>query len=256
MEDEDRDQIDGLDQDISIDLNVNDFIDTPPLITKESIQDPLADANTLGIQLCAAGAAEAAAGATGVVEVQMLAPKTSSVPAISLNVTNNPNAVLATNILQGGQLSKVLANPADNDALVDSLRNEDPTQTVLNNIMVEIAEEAAYLKAWRATQWAANPGQVDMSEATHRRIKMLADIVETLMKKERLIKEKDVGKIDFYGENFKHVLKYFLEVISETFNKVHIPEQYNDIFFAQLAKEFDGFEKKAEKIYYNKQSKK
>ena len=251
MSDEDRDQTDGLDQDISIDLNVADFIDTPPLF-KESIPDPMADANTLGIQLCAAGAAEA----LGVTGVQISVPKTASVPAISLNVTNNPNAVLAKNIQQGGQLSQVLANPADNDALVDSLRNEDPTQTVFNNIMVEIAEEAAYLKAWRSTQWAANPGQVDMSEATHRRIKMLSDIVETLMKKERLIKEKDVGKIDFYGENFKHVLKYFLEVISETFNKVHIPEQYNDIFFAQLAKEFDGFEKKAEKIYYNKQSKK
>jgi len=113
----------------------------------------------------------------------------------------------------------------------------------------EMAEEAAFIKAWRNNNW---DGTADLSEATGKRIKMLKDIVETLVEKEKLKKEKNVGKVDFYGDNFQRVLKHFLEVIQKTFKKVSIPAQFEDIFFTQLAKEFDGFEKSAEKIYYGK----
>ena len=37
---------------------------------------------------------------------------------------------------------------------------------------------------------------------------------------------------------------------SETFEKIGIPEQFNDIFFVQLAQNLEGYEKKLEKIYY------
>jgi hypothetical protein len=82
---------------------------------------------------------------------------------------------------------------------------------------------------------------------------MLKDLVETLIEREKLKKEKNVGKIDFHGENFQKVLRYFLEVIQKTFKKVSIPTQFEDIFFTQLAKEFNNFEKTAEKIYYGKE---
>ena len=61
-----------------------------------------------------------------------------------------------------------------------------------------------------------------------------------------------MGKIDFFSDNFQRVLKNFLEIIQKTFRKVNIPSQFEDIFFSQLAKDFDNFEKKAEKIYYGK----
>jgi len=171
---------------------------------------------------------------------------------------NQPSALYAPkgvpstpmiNIKKNTALQAAISNPADNDALVDVIRREASSSTIINAVLEEMAEEAAFIKAWRNNNW---DGTADLSEATGKRIKMLKDIVETIVEKEKLKKEKNVGKVDFYGDNFQRVLKHFLEVIQKTFKKVSIPAQFEDIFFTQLAKEFDGFEKSAEKIYYGK----
>jgi vesicle coat complex subunit len=146
-------------------------------------------------------------------------------------------------------IRKALANPAANDKLTEIIRNDDSTLTILNTVMEEIAEEAAFIKAWRNQNW---DGKADISEATLSRIKMLSELVKAISEREKLKREKAVGKIDFHSENFQSVLKYFMSVIVETFRKVKVPQQYEDIFVTQLAKDFDGFEKKAEKIYYGK----
>jgi len=164
-------------------------------------------------------------------------------------VSNSATKAVALSIGNNSALQAALGDPTENDALVIAVRKESSTSTLLNVLMEEMAEEAAYIKAWRNLNWG---GKEDLSEATARRIKMLKDMVDTLVEKEKLKKEKSVGKIDFYGENFQRVLKYFLEVIQRTFQKVAIPSQFEDIFFTQLAKEFDGFEKAAEKTYYGK----
>jgi hypothetical protein len=177
-------------------------------------------------------------------------PKTSALQQPSALYA--PKGVPSTpliNIKKNTALQSALSNPAENDALVDVIRREASSSTILNAVMEEMAEEAAFIKAWRNNNW---DGTADLSEATGKRIKMLKDIVETLVEKEKLKKEKNVGKVDFYGDNFQRVLKHFLEVIQKTFKKVSIPAQFEDIFFTQLAKEFDGFEKSAEKIYYGK----
>jgi hypothetical protein len=170
-------------------------------------------------------------------------------PLTPVVTCNEPNKVLSVSLRKNGTLAKFMGNPVENDPLVDAVRNETSTANILNVLMEEMAEEAAFIKAWRNENW---DGQVDMSEATSKRIKMLKDLVDTLVEKEKLKKEKNVGKIDFHGDNFQRVLKYFLEVIQRTFKKVAVPSQFEDIFFTQLAKEFDGFEKAAEKIYYGK----
>jgi hypothetical protein len=156
---------------------------------------------------------------------------------------------LAASVQKNNALQKFIGNPVENDSLVEVVRNGSSTTTVLNAVMEEIAEEAAFIKAWRNQNW---DGGVDLSEATGKRIKMLRDLVETVVEREKLNNAKNVGKVDFQGENFQRVLKHFLEVIQKTFKKVNIPSQFEDIFFTQLAKEFDGFEKKAEKLYYGK----
>jgi len=161
----------------------------------------------------------------------------------------DPNDIMNSNIQSGGSLSKTLADPLDNDHLVAVIRNNKSTVTILRAIMVEIAEEAAYIKAWRVENW--NSGE-DVSEVTFRRIKMLKQLVETIIRQEKLKKENVSGKVDFHGEAFQRVLKYFLETLQGTFHKINIPVQYEDIFFTELAKAFDGFEKKAERIYYGK----
>jgi hypothetical protein len=172
----------------------------------------------------------------------------------------SPSQIIKNNIIGGGgvkinvkpgnnPLAKTIANPVENDNLVAVIRDNKPTSTIIKTIMEEIAEEAAYLKAWRNENW--NTGE-DISETTFKRIKMLKHLVETIVEQEKLKKESATGKVDFHGEAFQRVLKYFLETIQKTFRKVHIPIQFEDIFFTELAKEFDNFEKNAERIYYGK----
>jgi hypothetical protein len=156
---------------------------------------------------------------------------------------------VSVNVKKSAALDKFVGDPLDNDNLVSVVRSNKPTVTVLNAIMEEIAEEAAYIKAWRAANWDLSK---DFSDTTFKRIKMLKSLVDTVSEKEKLRKASNVGKIDFHGESFQRVLKYFLETIQTTFKKINIPAQYENIFFPLLAKEFDGFEKKAEKIYYGK----
>ena len=165
------------------------------------------------------------------------------------SVVNDPAQLLAINIAPGGALSTVLKNPIINDKLVESLSRGTSTMSTLDVIMREIAEEAAYVKAYREENWGKGE---DLSESTFRRIKMLQALVETLVEKERIKKDKDVGKIDFFGDNFQNVLKYFLEITMKVFRDINIPTQFEDIFVTELARNFDGFEKKAEKIYYGK----
>jgi len=165
-------------------------------------------------------------------------------------VSNDANKMLALNMQSANNaMTNIAGQPIENDALLAAVRKESSASTLLNVLMEEMAEEAAFIKAWRNQNWN---GDKDLSEATAKRIKMLKDMVDTLVEREKLKKEKSVGKIDFYGDNFQRVLKYFLEVIQKTFHKVAIPSQFEDIFFTQLAKEFDGFEKAAEKTYYGK----
>jgi hypothetical protein len=147
-------------------------------------------------------------------------------------------------------LGRALINPLENDKLLDTVRSSRSTSILLRSIMEEIAEEAAYIKVWRNEHYGTGE---DLSEATFKRIKMLKHLVETVMEQEKVKRDNSSGKVDFHGESFQRVLKHFLETMQKTFKKVNIPIQYEDIFFTQLAKDFDGFEKTAERLYYGKE---
>lgn len=168
---------------------------------------------------------------------------------ITYDIVNDPSNLLDINIKKGSPLQKVIEDPTENDILYNSIKDEEPTITVLNNIMSEIAEELAYLKNWRKENFNYKE---DMSEISFKRVRMLKELVSSLTEKEKIKNSKTDGKIDFYGDGFKNVFKYFLQIVQDTFKKVNIPTQFNDIFFTQLAKDMDGFEKKAEKIYSGK----
>lgn len=167
----------------------------------------------------------------------------NNVGNVKINVKPGVNPALSS------PLTNAIANPVENDNLVAVIRDNKPVSTILKTVMEEIAEEAAYIKAWRNENW--NSGE-DISEATFKRIRMLKHLVETIVEQEKLKRDSSTGKIDFHGEAFQRVLKYFLENIQKTFRKVHIPVQFEDIFFTELAKGFGGFEKDAERIYYGK----
>jgi hypothetical protein len=74
-------------------------------------------------------------------------PSDDSVPA-SLIVST------PINVQPGSVLNKAIANPAENDALLGIIRDNKPVSTIFRAIMEEIAEEAAYIKAWRNENWS------------------------------------------------------------------------------------------------------
>jgi hypothetical protein len=168
-------------------------------------------------------------------------------------VENDPDDILQVNIKPGSLLQRTIEDPTENDDLYRSLKNNDPTTTVLNHVMVEIAEEAAYLKTWRRENYNLKE---DLSDISNKRILILKKLVETIEKKEKLNMSKASGRVDFHSENFQKVFGHFLEVVKSTFEKVNIPAQYDQIFFSQLAKDLDGFEDIAERIYSGKKVRK
>jgi len=162
---------------------------------------------------------------------------------------NNPANLISVNLVNTS-IQKIIEDPTKNDILVESIKNDDPGITILNNIMVELAEEIAYMKAWRNNNF-----QIDKdvtSEIAEKRIKALNNLTMTVIQKAKIMNSGNKGKIDFYSENFSKIFEYFLKVVQDTFQKVGIPEQYRNIYLSELAKQLDGFEKTAEKIYSGK----
>jgi len=162
-------------------------------------------------------------------------------------IVNSPSELLEGTIDPNTIIQQIMANPTNNDALIASLKREDSVNTLLNQVMQEIAEELAYLKAYRKIHFIAND---DISEVSMKRVKSLQAMVTTLIEKEKLKNNNFEGKIDFSGERFEKVMEFMLGIVKETFEKSSIPEQFNDIFFIKLAQSLEGFEKKVEKIYY------
>lgn len=167
------------------------------------------------------------------------------------DVVTDPGSLLSINVKQGSPLQRTLEDPTINDPLCLAIRDEDSAATVLNSVMGEIAEELAYLKQWKRENYNLKD---DFSDISLKRVQMLKEMVKSLVEKEKLKNSRSSGKVDFHSEGFKNVFRYFLQVVQDTFTKVNIPKQFNDIFFTQLAKDLDNFEKKAEKIYNGKAS--
>lgn len=171
-------------------------------------------------------------------------------PDVSKEENINIEGALSINVIPEETMDRSLISPIENDKLLSTIKDRKSVNTVMNLVAEELAEEAAYLKAWRNEQWSNGN---DVSGITFKRIKTLKNLIDTLIEQDKLKKSNSVGKIDFYGEAFSRVLQYFLEVIQKTFRKVNIPPQYESIFFPELAKAFDNFEKRAERIYYGKE---
>lgn len=165
-------------------------------------------------------------------------------------VINEPQDLMAINVKGSSQLQELIEDPLETDPLFQAIENDDPVPTILRNALKEYAEEIAYLKAWRKHNYKLDADIT--SEISDKRMKALFNLVKTILEKEKIASKQNKGKIDFHSENFSKVFQFFLQEVQETFKTVNIPEQYQKIFFPQLAKRLDGFEKKAERIYYGK----
>lgn len=138
----------------------------------------------------------------------------------------------------------------ENDELIKTIKLKGFSEDTVTKMKEELAEEVAFLKGLR-NEYAFDIDDIDqLIKITEKRTKIIKDLLDILNREEQIRSKRDKeGKIDFYSEKFQRVFRYLLKIIQDTFIKVNIPSQYIDIFFTELAKALDGFEKKAEKIY-------
>ena len=174
----------------------------------------------------------------------------------SKSVQKNPpvptqmvNALLPSTPLTPSS-QRQIDDPTENDALYNSIKNDDPTISILREASLQIAEEVSWLKAWRKDNFDIDEDKT--SDVSKKIMQALRDLIETTMDKEKILNSKSKDKIDFRGENFKNIFEHFLKIIQRTFERVNVPREYNDVFFSELAKSMNDFEKTAEKIYYGK----
>jgi hypothetical protein len=177
---------------------------------------------------------------------EIIPPTMDAVEVRDVPIVNDPDELLQGATDPDSMVKQLMEDPTKNDTLYTVLKQEENTGVLLGNVMQEIAEELAYLKAYRRIHYIANE---DISEVSLKRTKALESLVKALVEKDKLKRGFD-GKIDFYGEKFEKVMEFILTVVKEAFEKIGIPEQFNDIFFVQLAQDLEGFEKKVEKVYY------
>jgi hypothetical protein len=175
--------------------------------------------------------------------------KKAIVPVDTAPIINDPDELLIGSLTPPESSQQLIVDPVKNDALCAFVKNEDSTDTLMGHVMSEIAEELAFLKAYRRVHYLANE---DISEISLKRVKSLKNLVEAIVEREKLKNNAFDGKIDFYGDKFERVMEFIFNTVKGAFDKVGIPEQFNDIFFTQLAQDLEGFEKKVEKIYYGK----
>jgi hypothetical protein len=185
---------------------------------------------------------------TATVAVDMVENRGVGVAQPPAPIINDPDDLLEGSIKANEIVQQMVLDPIKNDALCAAVKKDESTSHIFNQVLKEVAEEIAYLKAYRKVHYIAGE---DISETSLKRVKTLKSLVETVLEKDKLNNQLG-GKIDFHGDRFEKVMEYFLGTVKEAFEKSGIPEQFNDIFFVQLAQDLEGFEKKAEKIYYGK----
>ena len=163
-------------------------------------------------------------------------------------IINDPNDLLEGTADPKEIAKRMFSDPTKNDALYDLIKKDDTSTHVFKQVLKEIAEELAYLKAARKINFLT---QTDATDTSSQRIRALKSLVDMIAEREKAQSQYG-GKIDFRGDRFEEVVKFFLEAVKTAFEKSGIPEQFNDIFYTQLAQDLDGFEKKVENIYYGK----
>jgi len=180
-----------------------------------------------------------------------------SVPAVSNHSTshnsvpviaNDPEDLLAANLDPKDIAKQMFSDPTRNDTLYDLVKNDESSSHIFKQVLKEIAEELAFLKAARKISFLTNS---DISQTSTQRVKALQSLVSTITERDKLNSQLG-GKIDFRGDRFEKVVGFFLETVKGAFEKSGIPDQFNDIFFVQLAQDLEGFEKTVDKIYYGK----
>ena len=131
----------------------------------------------------------------------------------------------------------------EEDGICKALEEDNTLEDVYKSVLWGFAEEQRALRDYRITKEKSGK---DIVMTASKRSQVLKYMVEALRIKTEILS--DHGSLDVRGPKFRAVFKMFLDIVSETFDKVGIPAEYKEMFFHALSKNLDGWEERAEKI--------
>ena len=132
------------------------------------------------------------------------------------------------------------------DIITMSIKDDELPDAVLKAVMLGLAEEQQALKQLRQQLVADKDSKRDTSHISVKRGTLLKYMSETLLQRQAL--QGSTESIDLRGPKFREIFKFFLNVISETFDEIKVAPEYKELFFQSLSKNLEGWEEKAERI--------
>lgn len=137
----------------------------------------------------------------------------------------------------------VPAQEVEQDIILTAVKEEESPDKILNAVMYGLAEEQEALKKLRKHK---DEEHKDTSHISLKRGTLLKYMSETVIQRQALVGAG--GDVDLRGPKFRQILGMFLDCISDSFDEAKIPNEYKDMFFTTLSRNFEGWENKAEKI--------
>lgn len=137
-----------------------------------------------------------------------------------------------------------------NDKLSLALKAKDETSSLYDILLAELAREAANLEALQKKAKADD--LVSKAILSEKRILTLEKVAKMISQKNREIKDKQGGKVDFYSDNFQDVLGLMTSLIVQAVEETGMQKPTQDRFLLKLKQKLTGFEELAADVYSGK----
>jgi len=129
--------------------------------------------------------------------------------------------------------------------LVRAVRDKISTSDIVDQVVVEIAEELAHLKFER-TKKAREGGST--SSLTVSRILSLRQLSEVLMKR---MENARAEQLNLKSPRFREVLKLWMDFLYESMQKSNVPDEVIDLVFRQMEADMSDWEKRVGELLWN-----
>ena len=128
--------------------------------------------------------------------------------------------------------------------LVRAVRDKISTSDIVDQVVVEIAEELAHLKFER-TKKAREGGST--SSLTVSRILSLRQLSEVLMKR---MENARAEQLNLKSPRFREVLKLWMDFLYESMQKSNVPDEVIDLVFRQMEADMSDWEKRVSELLW------
>lgn len=154
--------------------------------------------------------------------------------------------------LVGSEISTDLVDESSesNDSLLVAIRSKEDDSSLYNIVLEELAKEAHSLKSLKNT--APNKDFASKAILSEKRTLTLEKTAKMIAQRNKELRDKAGGRIDFHSENFKRVLELMTNIIVEAVRETGMHKASEDRFFIKLQHKLTGFEEMAEQAYKGK----